>query len=143
MIEINSKYNPNFGARIVICKKNRLSNLSNALSKELDSYDTTIIGSSAGLSTTASGSQTVASGAGLNLSAQTPQSESIPVSVAKCLPDVIWQHMQPHFIKPQIGGNENATVSAYSSSLGTLIQVLTKKIFDFCGYLPNKRNFPS
>jgi hypothetical protein len=132
----------NFGARIVISKRNRLNQLTKSLSNDLDSYDTTVIGSSAGLSTIASGSQTIASGAGLNLSAQTPQSNSIPLSAAKCMPEALWQHMQPHFITPQIG-NENATVSAYSSALGTFIQVVTKKIFDFCEYIPRKRNFPS
>ena len=142
-MEINTKYNQNFCARIVICKKNSLNKLSKSISNELDSYDTSVIGSSAGLSTTASGSEIIASGAGLNLSAQTLQSDFLPGLVQKCLPDFAWQHLQHHFIKPQIGGNENATVSAYSSGLGAFIQVVTKKIFDFCEYIPNKRNFPS
>ncbi len=79
----------NFGARIVISKRNRLNQLTKSLSNDLDSYDTTVIGSSAGLSTIASGSQTIASGAGLNLSAQTPQCNSIALSAAKCMPDVL------------------------------------------------------
>jgi len=111
-MEINSKYNPNFCARIVICKKNSLSKLAKNLSNNTDSYDGTVLSSSAGAISTAAGSEIIALGAGLNLSAQTPQINSIPVSAAKCLPDVMWQHMQHHFIKPQIAGNENAPVSA-------------------------------
>ena len=142
-MEINSTYNsPNFGARIIIVKNN-LRGVAKKLSNEEIYTDSSLLSASAGSTVTGLSSQTTALGPALHISAQTPQSQFMPEFLAKILPDSVWNFLQ-QFIKPTMGVKEDATISAYFSTVGTFLEKFGKSGMDWCGYTKKgNRNFPS
>lgn len=141
-MEIYSINNTSFGARIRIEKAN-ITDFAKKISNMDNMTDCSLISTSVGSTVSGSGSQTIALGPALHISAQTPESQSIPSFLAHSLPDSVWNLLQ-RFINPFMGMKEDTAVSLYSSSLGSFMQKFGKSGMDFCQFTPKgKRSFPS
>ena len=131
---------PNFNARIQITKRN-LDKLENKLSDICT--DTGLLGTTASSIAGGSASQVSAMGPSLHISAQTPELASVPQIAEQSMPHSAWDFVK-QFIKPTMGIKEDASVSSYSSVLGSFLQRFGSSGYDFCKFGESgSRKFPS